>query len=114
MSNEKMLPSFIKWGSYKSVDAKNPDILELKVVETTTFETEYSTNAKVQIKDGTGWKDSILTLKSHASANAALLKLWEKNVEKGVIKPGKEFRLKTWLGMTKTTNRPIRRFAIAV
>jgi hypothetical protein len=106
MSND-----YIKWGSSKSHDKENPDVLELKVAETETFETEYSTNVKVQQKENNGWKEAILPLKSNTSDNASLLQLWQKRVKDGLIKKGKKFVLKTWLGLSKN-NRPIRRFEL--
>lgn len=103
--------NYIKWGSSKSQDKENPDILEFKVSETETFETEYSTNVKVEQKSGKEWNEVILPLKSHESANALLLQLWQKAVRDGLVKKGKKFVLKTWLGLSKN-NRPIRRFEL--
>lgn len=112
--SQDALPPFIKWGSYKSTDEKNPDILELKVVETDTFETEYSTNVRVQLKKGTNLKDVILPLKSHNSTNVSLLNKWNSLAESGKIKQGTKLTLKTWLGTSRYSKRPIRRFAIKV
>jgi len=106
------LPPFLRWGNYKSGDENNPDILELKVLETETFETEYSVNVGILIKDGSEWIEVILPLKSHTSNNASLLKQWTINVKNGKLKAGKQFKLKTWLGTSKRTQRPIRRFVI--
>lgn len=105
---------FIKWGSFKSNDEKKPDILHLKVTDTRTFATEFSTCANVQIRDGTKLTDAILSLKSHESQNAALLNEWNKLVESGKIKQGTELTVKTWLGTSKYNKRPIRRFAIKI
>lgn len=109
MSDE--LPPFIKWSDYKSTDEKNPDVLELKVVETETFDTQYSTNVKVQLKIGVQWVPRYLSLKSHDSANGSLLRDWMNGVQKGKIKKGKVVRIKTWLGISKN-GRQIRRSPI--
>jgi len=108
------LAPFIKWGSFRSIDEKNPDILHLRAVETQPFETQYSTCVRVKIRDGTTLTDAILNLKSHESANASLLNQWNKLAESGKIKHGAELTLRTWLGQSKYNKRPIRRFAIEV
>jgi hypothetical protein len=105
------LAPFIKWGDYHSKDKENPDVLEFKVSETETFETEYSTNIKVEQKKEKEWNEAILPLKSHESANTLLLQLWQKAVRDGLVKKGKKFVLKTWMGISKN-NRPIRRFEL--
>jgi len=101
------------WGSYRSQDKNKPDVLEFKVLETETSETEYSTNVKVEQKTNNGEKEAILPLKSKTSDNASLLQLWQKGVKDGLVKKGKKFVLKTWLGLSKN-NRPIRRFELEV
>ena len=108
-----MSDDYIKWGSSKSQDKNNPDVFEFKVLESETSETEYSTNVKVQQKENDGWKEVILPLKSKTSDNASLLQLWQKGIKDGLIKKGKKFVLKTWLGLSKN-NRPIRRFELEV
>jgi hypothetical protein len=104
---------FIKWGNYKSTDKNNPDILKLRALETETFETEYGTNAEVQLHDGTKLSDAVLVLKSHASTNASLLNAWTRAVKDGKIKAGTIFVLKTWLGTSKNKH-PIRRFKLVI
>ena len=111
MSKEELAP-FLKWGSYKSQDQNNPDVLELQVMETETFPTAYSTNVKVLQKVDGNWKEIVLPLKSNESNNAILLQQWQKNENKGLVKPGKKFLLKTWLAKTKKKNWPIRRFVL--
>jgi hypothetical protein len=106
-----MSKDYIKWGSSKSQDKENPDVSEFKVLETETFETEYSTNVKVEKKENNGWKEAILPLKSNTSDNASLLQLWQRGIRDGLIKKGKKFVLKTWMGISKN-NRPIRRFEL--
>ena len=105
--------SFINWGEHRSTDENKPDIIKLRVVETETFETEYSTNARVQIRDGTKLTDAVLVLKSHASANASLLNIWTRLASEGKIKSGTDIVLKTWLGKSKN-GHPIRRFRVTV
>lgn len=104
-------PPFLKWGNYKSNDENNLDVLELKVIETEPFETEYSVNVNAMLKDGSEWTDIILPLNSHNSNNRSLLAQWRRYTENGLLKLGKKLRLKTWLGVSKRTGRVIRRFA---
>lgn len=106
-----MSDDYNKWGSNKSQDKNKPDVLEFRVLEAETFETEYSTNVKVEQKTSDGWKEVILSLKSHDSNNASLLQMWQKAVKDKLIKKGKKFVIKTWLGLSKNS-RPIRRFEL--
>ena len=108
MSNT--LTSFIKWGSYKSQDQNEPDVLELQVSEVDTFETAYSINMRVKLKDDGEWDEVILPLKSFESKNDILLNEWQKN--KAKIKVGKKFVLKTWLGKSTKSDFPMRRFVL--
>ena len=107
------LAEFIKWGSYKSKDQDNPDVLELKVSDTEPFETAYSINAEVLQKDDGEWKEMNLPLKSHESKNASLLNQWNKALKQGKLKPRKTFQIKTWLSTSKN-GRPIRRFSLEI
>ena len=104
-------PPFFKWGKCTSREEEHPDVLEMKVTDTQTFETEFSTNINVQLKNGQEWNDVVIPLKSHESNNASLLTQWQTFEKKGLLKEGKEFKLKTWLGTSMKTERPIRRFA---
>ena len=106
------LPPFLKWGSYKSHDQNKPDVLEIQVVDTETFETAYTINVKVLLKEGKKWNEVILPLKSHESKNEALLKEWQKNSRKDLVKEGKKFTLKTWLGKSTKSEYEIRRFVL--
>jgi len=106
------LTPFLKWGSFKSHDQNKPDILETQVVDVETFETEYTTNVKVLLKEDKKWNEVILPLKSHESKNEALLKQWKKNAQKNLIKSGKKFKLKTWLGKSTKSDHEIRRFVL--
>ena len=77
-----------------------------------TFETAYTVNVKVLLKEGKKWNEIILPLKSHESKNEALLKEWQKNERKGLIKVGKKFSLKTWVGKSTRSEHDIRRFVL--
>ena len=113
MSEASSLPPFIKWGGYKSKDAEKPDVIEIRVLEPEPFATEYSTNARIEIKDDQTWTEAILPIKSHSSNNASLLTKWSELVKKGKIKTGSVCTIRTHLGISKNDN-PIRRFAISV
>lgn len=102
---------FLKWGTYKSTDQNKPDILEMQVVDEETFQTEYTINVKVLLKEGKKWNEVILPLRSLESKNESLLKEWKKKAQKDLIKAGKKFKLKTWLGVSKN-GRPIRRYEL--
>jgi len=109
--SETTFTPFIKWGDYKSNDKDKPDILELQVAETETFETAYSVNVRVYHKNNGEWIEKVLPLKSHESNNASLLKEWEKNEAKGIMQKNKHFKIETYLDVSKN-GRPIRRFRI--
>ncbi|MGH2611880.1 MAG: hypothetical protein ACRDFB_02390 [Rhabdochlamydiaceae bacterium] len=106
------LPPFLKWGSYKSHDQDKPNVLEMQVVDIEPFETAYTINVKVLLKEGKKWNETILPLKSLESKNEALLKAWNKNSQKDLIKVGKRFKLKTWLGKSTRSEYDIRRFVL--
>lgn len=105
--SESLFPPFLHWGDYKSKDEKHPDILNVEVLETETFETEYGINARVNV-DGIEYA---IPLHSFASKNKQLLQLWTDAVKKDKIKVGKKFKIKTWLGISKN-KFPIRRFEL--
>ena len=106
-----LYPPFFKWGSCKSNDPKTPDVLELESIAPDTFETEYSINARVRQKQDNEWTEINLPLHSFESKNKQLLQLWTKAVQEGKIKEGVQFKLLTWLGISKNKN-PIRRFEL--
>ena len=110
MSKSELTP-FLKWGSFKSHDSSNPDVLELQVLEVDTFETAYSVNVRVLQKVSGEWNEAILPLKNHESKNNGLQKEWEKWTRKKSVKVGMTFLLKTWLDTSKN-GRPIRRFVL--
>ena len=105
------LAPFIKWGSYKSKDQDDPNVLELKVSVLDPFETAYSINVEVLQKVDGEWKEMVLPLKSHESKNASLLNQWNKALKQRKLKTRKTFQIKTWLSTSKNS-RPIRRFSL--
>lgn len=102
---------YIKWGNYPSKDESSPDKIEFQVVDPTPFDSEYSANVRVMVTENKSTQEMILPLKSHESANASLLKMWNGKVKEGRIKKGTEVVLKTWLGVSKNS-RAIRRFEL--
>ncbi len=110
MSNA-LLPPFLKWGNYKSNDENNPDILEIKVSDLDTFDTEYSVNVQVLLKTANGLECTVLSLKSHTSKNASLFNLWVQGIKEKKIKKDTKFKLLTWIGKSKN-GFPIRRFKL--
>lgn len=111
MSEETQIP-FIHWGEYKSKDSNNPDTLDLEVIDTETFDTEFSTNVKVMEKRDGKWTDAILPLKSHESNNSDLLNQWLKAKRDKKIVPEARFMISTYMGISKN-NRAIRRFDLS-
>jgi len=109
MSN--LYPPFLKWGTCKSKDKENPDILDLEVADADTFETEYSVNARVLHKEENEWIEVNLPLHSFESKNIQLLELWTQATKQEKIKQGVRFKLLTWLGTSKN-KFPIRRFEL--
>lgn len=102
--------TFITFGSCKSTDSENPDIIEVIAEEKDTFETEYSTCVDVRDTDG---KPRILPLKSHNSRNISLWKQWMTGIKSGRIKKGRRIIIKTWLDTSKNGN-PIRRYELVI
>jgi hypothetical protein len=96
---------------FQSHNKDKPDVLELQVVDPETFDTAYSTNVRVCEYVENQKVDRILPLKAHESVNNSLLKEWETNARKDIIKPNKIFKLFTWLDVSKN-GRPIRRFRL--
>jgi hypothetical protein len=105
--SESLFPPFLHWGNYKSNDEKHPDILNIEVLETETFETEYGINARAKV-DGTEYA---IPLHSFASKNKQLLQKWTDAIKNGKIQAGTKFMIRTWLGISKNKN-PIRRFEL--
>jgi len=102
---------FIRWGDYHSKDENNPDVLEIQVLDTETFDTDYSINANVKHKENDQWNDKVLPLKSHDSNNAALLKQWLDRIRAKKIRKGSTIKILTWIGISKN-NHVIRKWRI--
>jgi hypothetical protein len=104
---ESLYPEFLKWSKYTSKDEEHPDILNVKVLETETFETEYTINVRAEV-DGI---ETIIPLHSFESKNKQLLQLWNDAVKNEKIKIGRKFKIRTWLGISRN-KFPIRRFEL--
>lgn len=105
--SETFYPPFLKWGDYKSKDEKNPYILHIEVLETETFETEYSACVRAMVNG----IEMNVPLQNFGSKNMQLLQKWKELVSSGKIVQGKKFKIKTWLG-TSRNKHPIRRFEL--
>lgn len=99
-------PNFFRMGTCKSEDGSNPDVIEVKVLDTAIFETDLSVCSKVEID----CMETILPLKSKTSNNPRALNLWNNGVVNGRIKTGTEFMVKTWLSKSRN-DRTMRMFA---
>ena len=53
----RVSPWFIKWSWYTSTDSEYPDELQLKVIDTGTFDTHWTVNVPVYFKDGGSWHE---------------------------------------------------------
>ena len=103
----EFFPPFLKWSAYTSKDERSPDVLNIEVLETELFETEYSTNLRVRANE----EETILPIHSFESRNKQLLQLYVKAKKEGKIQVGKKFKLNTWLGISKN-KFPIRRYEL--
>jgi len=104
-----LFPPFLKWGDYRSNNEENPDVLKIQVLDDKTFGTKFSTNIKANV-DGI---EKIIPLHNFESKNKVLLIKFNKAKKEGKIKDGKTFKLKTWLGISKTNKEfSIRRFEL--
>src|SRR6476659_5166890 len=90
--SETEFPPFLKWGSYPSKDKEKPDILEVEILETETFETEFSTNIRANV----GGVEMNIPLQNFESKNKQLLKKFLKAQKKGKSQVGTKFKIKTW------------------
>ena len=90
--SESLYPPFLKWGSSTSKDKKNPDIISVEVLETETFETEFSTNIRANV-DGV---EMNIPLQNFESKNKQLLKKFLDAQKKDKIQVGTKFKIKTW------------------
>jgi len=102
---------FLKWGDCPSKDENTPDILDIKVCDLETFDTEYSENVQVLLHTPNGLEYRILPLKSHMSKNASLLKFWKQGVRERKIKKDSRIKIRTWIGESKN-GFPIRRYIV--
>ena len=105
--SESVFPPFLKWGDYKSQDENNPDILNIEVLETETFETEYGINVRAKVNG----IECTIPLHNYNSLNKKLLQLWHGEVKSGKIQVSKRFKILTWLGISKN-KRSIRRYKL--
>lgn len=111
--SETLFPPFLKWGKCKSKDETNPDVLNFEAQDTDTFETEYSINVKALMQSNGEWNETIIPLHSFESKNKKLYTLWHDAVQSNKITTGKQFSIKTWLGISKN-KFPIRRFVLVI
>ncbi len=85
-------PAFLRWGEYHSKDRENPDVLKVEVLETETFETEFSINTRCMV-DGV---EKIMPLHNFESRNKQLLQKFLDAKKEGKIQVGRKFKIKTW------------------
>jgi len=94
---------FFKWSGVKSNDENKPDILSLKLTQS-IFQTEYSPCIRA-IHEG---KEKIFSLQY-----LALRKLIEEALKDNSLFVGKDFKIITWLGISKfNKERTPRRFRL--
>jgi hypothetical protein len=102
-------PEFLKWGLYTSKDKENPDVLKVKVLDVETFDTEFSTNIRALVDE----VEKIIPLHNFESKNKQLFKEFLKAKKEGKIKVGKDFKIVTYLGVSKANKEfSIRRFEL--
>jgi len=111
MSNESSLTPFLHWGDYKSSDEKNPDVIQMLIVESEPFATTYSTNIKAEVDDKGLY---IIPLHNFESTNKALLNDYTNLWKLRKIKDGSVIEIRTWLGVsTRNAERKLRRWKIS-
>jgi hypothetical protein len=88
---------------YTSRDVNNPDLLEIKVLSTETFETKHSTAVTIGLKKGIDYVRRHFSLKRADARYGKPYKIWVENVAIGKIRPGSVFIMKTWLRESETT-----------
>jgi len=104
-----LYPRFLQWGKFTSRDEKNPDVIQCKVHDEDTFETEYGICINVKIQN----EIKAINLYSFGSANRSLLTQWNDAKQQGKIKQGRDFKILTWMGIsTRNKDREIRRFKL--
>ena len=108
-----LFPSFFKWSDCKSKDEKKPDIIELKVTELETWESEFSKNINAEIRFQTDdFIEKSISLKSHESNNSGLIDLWNKAVMMKRIAIGDTIAIETWIGKSTKSDNPMRRWRL--
>ena len=104
-----LYPRFLQWGKFTLKDENNPDVIKCQIHDEDTFETEYGICINVKIDN----EIRAINLYSFGSANRSLLTQWNDAKQKGKIKQGIEFKIRTWKGISKTNkDREIRRFKL--
>ena len=107
-----LFPAFFKWSDWKSKTEKKPDTINIKVTELETWESEYSINLNVDVKQKDEFIEMSISLKSHESKNSALLDLWNKAVKLNRIKLGDTIAIQTWLGKSTKSDYAMRRWRL--
>ena len=107
-----LFPEFFKWSDCKSKTEKKPDTINIKVTELETWESEYSINLNVDVKQKDKFIEMSISLKSHESKNSALLDLWNKAVKLNRIKLGDTIAIQTWLGKSTKSDYAMRRWRL--
>lgn len=109
--SESSLTPFLHWGDYKSQNEKNPDTIQMLIMEAEPFATTYSTNIKADIEN-VGMR--IIPLHNFESANKGLLNEFSKLWKSVKIKDGSRIKVQTWLGVsTRNAEKKLRRWKIS-
>ncbi len=106
----KNYPPFLKWGDYKSISKKQPDIITIEIVDPEPFQTQYDWNVLVKM-DGI---ETNIPLRAK-SANKKLYRQYMRLLREGKIKNGTKLTIETWLG--KSSKHPdfdLRDFIVVV
>ena len=101
---------WIKWSAYTSRDKNNPDKLQIKVVSTEPFETNYGTSVGLLLLFDGQYKPRNMTIKSDSSNNIKLQKLWDTNVKRDRIREGVSFSLMTYKRKSTKSDYEVRDF----
>ncbi|GKS67415.1 hypothetical protein YTPLAS73_09620 [Nitrosarchaeum sp.] len=106
--SQSSLPPFLKWGDYKSKDAKSPDTIQVVVVDPESFETQYDWNVLVTLD----MMDVNIPLKAK-STNKILYRQYNKLLHSGKIQSGTVLQIKTWLRQSsKNPEKELRDFEV--
>ena len=112
----------VHWTDFESTDSDNPDIVRFKCIGTATESShlpdgvtvEYVTVLYDTKGDGTNYVPRNLPLKYSNSTNSALKEQYVRAVGEGILKPGREFHIKTWKGIAKKSKHPFRDYELFV